>query len=75
MHELDFIMKKVYWIGMAGLILCGWGFFSYFNRTYYNIKFGYHVDLGPYYKEIAIFVFIIGAMLIGLAIRKYRRDL
>jgi len=61
--------NKVWWCGL-GLILIGSGIFEFFNRTYYNFKYRYLVDVGPSHHEISIITIIAGIMLIIWAFKK-----
>lgn len=61
--------NKFWWCGL-GLILIGSGVFEFFNRSYYNVKYRYLVDVGPYHHEISVITILAGIMLIIWTFKK-----
>jgi len=65
-------MHNKYWLRFFGFLLICWGVFSFFNQKYYDMKFGYFVDLGTMHREYGIIAFIIGLVLIGISLRRWK---
>lgn len=60
------------WLVAMGSICVAWGVFGLFHRSYYNPKWGFYIDAGPYYKETSMIEIIVGIGIIVFAIKKYR---
>ncbi len=57
-------------IRIIGIALLGWGTFGFFNRRFYDFKYGFLVDMGPYYKEFGVVTMILGLVIIIWTFRK-----
>jgi hypothetical protein len=53
-----------FFVRAMGLIFIGWGIFGFFNRTVYNLKYGYYFDAGPYYQAYAVVTFLLGVAMV-----------